>query len=1022
MNKIRKFINLYMQTEYSLLSSMIRIDNLGKKLSDYEYSACAITDTSMYGTLKFYRECLSHRIKPIIGLKLKIYNKQYNNYILLYAMNKIGYHNLMSLSTEASVNEEGLTIDAIIPYSYGVIAIIPSDENEIVQYYLNNAFDKSKNLLDNYKKVFRDIYFGFDFQTNRANKYADELLEFCKLNEILPVAINCSLYFNDHDIEAYQVLKALGSGKDYVPTEKELNCSLLTSLEGQLLFQNHPDLLDNTLAIANKCQVEIEFNVYHLPSYNITNSHEYLSDLCKIGLNKRLNKKSQLNQEFNVDVYRQRLLYELEVIEKMGFTDYFLVVYDYVRFAKTNDIFVGPGRGSSGASLVCYAIGITDIDPIEHQLLFERFLNVERISMPDIDVDFPDDRRDEVIKYLGDRFGKTRVAHITTFGTMKARLAVRDVARVMGLSELKLKAVLKHIPPSYGPQVSSLKVIINGSNELNQLFVNDEEINRLLSVSLKIEGMPRNCSTHAAGIVMADKELTSYTPLQSGINGLYQTQYDAGDLESLGLVKMDVLGIRNLTIIKNVLHAIFLKTKEQLNIREIPLNDKKTYEAIAKGNTLGIFQLESDGVRKLLIDMKCSEFMDIVNATSLYRPGPMEMIPEFIKRKRGMTYKIIHPDLKDILNPTYGIIVYQEQILLIAQKFAGYSLGSADVLRRAVSKKKANILEEERYKFVNSSKNKGYNEQLANEVYDYIEKFANYGFNKNHAVAYGMVAYWMAYLKTHYYIIFMTALLSNSIGDVNSIIKYFNECKNNKVSILVPNINISDTQFVYDDNGIYFPLTGIANVGDVIAKNILQVRNQGLFVNYEDFVFRTHELLNKRQVMSLIHSGALDCFNLSRRGMIEAYDNLEQMSVYRFTLGDKLVKYDVSGDEYTFEEISALEKEAIGFNIKYSMFIKYQNYRQQEKTININELTEQNNIMILFVVRSVREITTKNNERMAFLDIYDDSGEIGGVIFPKTFKTLTTSLIAGRVYSSNCKVERRDGTIQAILNTIYNLD
>lgn len=1012
-------INLYLQTEYSLLSSLIRIKTLPNLLKELDYDCCAICDDEMYGVFKFYNECLNNNIKPIIGLKITFKYENFDSSLLLYAMNNVGYENLLKICSIKNLDKDNFNINSLIGLTYGVLCVIPSFENEVIKYYVNNSFDKAKQVLNNYKQLFSDLYLGIDLQTNSSYKYINEFIKFSNNNNVKCVAINKTAYYQDNDVNAYKIVRSISlNSKNYELSEQEYKMAFLSKVEMGLLFNNYKQLLDNTIEIKNKCNVTIEQGSYKLPTFDIENSKQYLEDLCKLGLNKRLSQKQQVLEKFNVNEYKERLFYELNIINKMGFTDYFLIVFDYVRFAKTNDICVGPGRGSAGGSLVSYCLGITEIDPIKYNLLFERFLNPERVSMPDIDVDFPDDRRDDVIRYIGKRFGVDRVAHINTFGTFKPRLAIRDVARMSNLNDNKLKEIMKFIPQASG---ESLKDIINNTEYIQRLIQSDEEISKLFEYALKIEDLPRNCSTHAAGIIMADKPLNNYTALQLGINGLNQTQFEASDLEQLGLVKMDVLGIRNLSIIKNVINDVKEKYNIDIKINNIPLNDPKVMNVLRKGDALGIFQLESDGVRKLLIDMKCSSLNDIVNATSLYRPGPMEMIPEFVKRKFGEKYELIHPDLKDILDETYGIIVFQEQIMLIARKFAGYTLGQADILRRAISKKKQELIKSEREKFIKASVKNGYKEEKAIEIYNYIEKFANYGFNKSHGVAYAIIAYQMAYLKTYYYKSFMCALMTNNIGGINSTIKYVMECRKNKIDVLVPNINKSSRTYVYDDLGLYYPLLGINNLGEVVVNELLNERKKGLFASYDDFVGRTSDIINKKQFINLVNSGALDCFKHSRKSMVEMYDTVLQKMNYIKTLGSSIINTEFDDEEYTFEEISFNEKEALGFNLKYSHFAKYYSLKTK---YNCNDLLNYNlnNINKSIVIfRSIRVIKTKKNDEMAFITMYDDTSEFDGVIFPMTFIKYKSILEQNKTYLISYKVENRNEKLQAVIDTIYNL-
>lgn len=1013
-------INLYLQSEYTLLSSLIKINDIPALTKSLDYDSVAICDDEMYGVLKFYNACVNNNIKPIIGLKVTFTNDNSTSSLLLYAMNEIGYKNLLKICTIKNIDKDNFQLDSLSGLTLGVLCVIPCFENEVIKFYINNNISKAQYLLNLYKNLFTDLYLGIDLQHRQSNKYIDNFIEFSNNNNIKSVAINKTAYVNDEDVEAYKILKSIQlNSKNYSLTEEEYKMSFLSSTEMELLFNKYPNLLKNTIEIKDKCNVVIKFENYKLPVYDVSDSKQYLEQLAKVGLNKRLSIKQTNNEKYDVNEYKNRLLYELNIINKMGFTDYFLIVFDYVRYAKTNDICVGPGRGSAGGSLVSYCLGITEIDPIKYNLLFERFLNPERLNMPDIDVDFPDDKRDVVIKYIGQRFGKTRVAHINTFGTFKPRLAIRDVARIIELSDNKLKEVMKEIPQASN---CSLQEILKNSDYLQILVKNDEEINKLITYALKIENLPRNCSTHAAGIIMADKSLDNYTALQEGINGLYQTQFEASDLEQLGLVKMDVLGIRNLSIIKNVIDDVYNKTGKKIKLNNIDLNDSNVMNLLKKGDTLGIFQLESDGVRKLLIDMQCSSLKDIVNATSLYRPGPMEMIPTFIKRKFGEKYELIHQDLKAILEETYGIIVFQEQIMLIAKKFAGYSLGEADILRRAISKKKVDLIKSERIKFIQSSVKNGYQEDKAIEIYDYIEKFANYGFNKSHGVAYGLIAYQMAYLKTYYYKSFMASLMTNNIGSVNSLLKYIMECRKNKVKVFPPSINISTNKFVDDEKGIYYPLLGINNMGDVVVKEILIERQKGLFKSYDDFVLRTSNILTKKQFTNLVNAGALDCFNHSRKSMNEMYDNILQKVKYLSILGNSIIETNFSDDEYDFETISDLEKDALGFNLKYSHFNRYINLKNK---YNCNELSDyslniNNNSVI--IIKYIRAIKTKKGDEMAFVDIFDDTMEMSGVMFPSTFVKYKNILQINKTYLIKYKVENRNEKPQAVIDSIYILN
>lgn len=1022
----KKLANLYLQTEYSLLNSNISLSKLKKYLSYTDYKALAITDTGMHGVYKFYKLCKEFNVKAIIGLRVSLFNEYINNTVLLYAKNNDGYKALLRIASMMAINPKTLTIEYLEKYSKDLIMIIPVIENEIFVYYKNKEFSKLKATLSQYKSVFSDLYLGYSLQTEEAKTSIDDIRNLVNDLMIKGVAINKTNYVSDNDIETYKMLRLIDKNtSEYELSDLECNSSFLSEIEMEMLFNKYPDLLNNIDEICDKCSVTINDNKYHFPKFEHEsikdlNSKDYISDLCKAGLNKRLSVEKTLSMQ-TIGEYKNRLLYELDIIDKMGFNDYFLIVYDYVKFAKTHDIYVGPGRGSAGGSLVSYCLGITDVDPIKYNLLFERFLNPERKGMPDIDVDFEDAKRDEVIKYLGQKYGKRKVAHITTFGTFKAKLAIRDVSRILKLSDNKLKEVMKYISST-----NTIEFSLQNSSQLKRMYEGDEEIAKVINLASSIELLPKNYSTHAAGIIMADTDLCDYCALQEGIDGIYQTQCEASDLEELGLVKMDILGLRNLSIIKNVVNLVKEKQGISINLKNIDLNDKNVYRNIALGNTLGIFQLEGEGVTKVLRNLKTSNLDDIVNATALYRPGPMEMIPSFIKRKfKQENISYLDPSMENVLKDTYGIIVFQEQIMLLAKEFAGYSLGEADVLRRAVSKKKAKLLEEERNKFVNKSISLGKDRKQANKVYDYIEKFASYGFNKSHAVAYSIIAYQMAYLKTYYYQAFMSSLMSNFIGSVNSINTYINDLRKNKFNILPPSINKSTDAFAYDEQGIYYSLIGINNVGNVIVNQILEEREKGLYKSYNDFVLRTRGFLNKRIVSSLVGAGALDEFskkeNISKKYMIENYENILERVSYLDVLNIELTNQNINYEEYTFEEISLLEKEALGFNIKYNLFIKYNPYKEKYNCVNLNELKENTLVYSIVMIKRIREINTKKGEKMAFLEIIDENINMDAVLFTSQYLRLVSVLELNKFYIVKGKAELREDKLQFVIEDLRKL-
>lgn len=1020
-----EFVNLYIQTEYSLLSSTLKINSLINKAKEYGYKALGISDyNNMHGVVKFYTKCHEVGIKPIIGVHLDVTSDfSYLNSLLLYAKNNRGYRNLLRITSLKNTIKKELKIEDIYEYLEDIFVIIPNEEHELVKSYLEGSFDNFTKILNKYLKLNYikncSLYLGLDLQSNGAKYSLDDLIYLSKQKGIKAVALHKSAFFDVDEYDVYKILRSVSlNAKEYNGSEKERNSFFVSPNRAFDNFRKYPELVNETLVIANECNVTLDFDNYHMPVYkfekNVT-SYEYLRDLSVVGLKKRLIDNKIDKKEYNK--YLNRLQYELDVIIKMGFADYFLIVYDFIKYAKSKNILVGPGRGSGPGSLVAYSLGITEINPLEFDLLFERFLNPERVSMPDIDTDFPDDRREDVIKYMGSRYGKMKVAHICTFGTYGPRLAIRDIARVINLKPLYLDSIIDNVPTD----AVSISEVLKNNESFKRIVEGNETIKFVIKMAKKLENLPRNLSVHAAGIIMADKDLDNYTPLSEGINGLYQTQFEASDLERLGLVKIDFLGIRNLTIIHKVLKMMNIKDEDVANIYRIPLNDEKTLRMLAVGNTDGIFQLESSGMRKTLMQLKTNAFIDIVNAIALYRPGPMEMIPSFINRKLGKEPIVYpHKDLEDILRSTYGIIVYQEQILQIASKFAGYSLGEADILRRAVSKKKVEELQNQETKFIKGAISKGYKEEVAKTIFDLILKFANYGFNKSHSVAYSYISYQMAYLKSHYYKEFMAVLMSYSIGRTNALKSYCLECSQNKVEVMLPSVNYSTNIFNIVNGKIYYSLMGINGLGDVVAKELVNERNtNGLFKTYDEFISRTKGFLNRKIIEALIYAGACDEFGLTRKTMIKEYEKSLELANFGGLFKDQLVNHEFSDEEFNFEEIANFERFALGFNLKYDIFKQYGYLKKKYKTTDINSLSVGKNVSIMCIVDRVKVIKTKKGDEMAFLGISDDTGAVDATIFPKTYLEVKGNLVCGKLSICEGKVEKREEKIQIVINRMF---
>ena len=755
------------KTDASLLKSLIKIDDLINIAKEYNYEALTITDNKMYNVMSFYHKCLISNIKPIIGIELTINN----NTFLLYAKDIFGYYNLVRITSLENITINDLTKD-------GLILILPY---------------KSFELKNELEQIFDDIYYSYE-----------NVFEYEQIKDTKCIYVNEIKALTLEDTEYLSYLDSIRTGESleikyndyYLKTKEELK-----KLEKNIKYHEE---------IYNKCNVEINHRDDLLPKFKCPDNEDnfsYLKKLCLIGVKKKLG-------ETVPKIYQERLKYELNVINEMGFCNYFLIVQDYVKFAKENGILVGPGRGSAAGSLVSYVLDITDVDPIKYNLLFERFLNKMRVTMPDIDIDFEFIRRQEVINYCISKYGEKKVAGIITFGTLASKQAIRDVGKVLNVSVDKIEQLTKKIDSK-----------LNLKDNLNNIkqYLNDKELLKIYKVASKLEGLKRHTSIHAAGIIISNVDLNQVVPIEKKDN-MYVVDYSMEYLEELGLLKMDFLALKNLTTIQNILDSIN-KEQQVIDLKDIPLNDSKTFELFQNGNTLGIFQFEKPGMIKFLKKLKPTNFEDIFAALALYRPGPMDNIDTYIKRKEGKEkIDYIDDSIEYILKPTYGIIIYQEQIMQIACTLASYTLGEADILRRAISKKKSNVLLEEQSKFIEKTINNGHSKEVATKVFNYILKFASYGFNRSHSVAYALLSYKMAYLKAHYHEHFMKCLLSQAIGSSIDTSNYIDECKNENIKILNPNINESTNNYIVTNNGILYPLNNIKNIGSLVASSIIEER------------------------------------------------------------------------------------------------------------------------------------------------------------------------------------------------------
>lgn len=992
--------HLCVRSAYSLLNGTMSIQRLVNQAKKLGYKSIALSDVnSMYGVMEFVFACKKAEIKPIVGLEIKVSFNDYQFPLLCLAKNDNGYKALLSLSSLMNTGFNSIPLIDLKEHQDDVFMLLYSDESLFDQALLHGSDKDLELVIEKLIQLIPTIILGLSKQEDQfIRKQNQRLKTLIKKYAIQSCACHRVYYGESDEDENLRVLRAID--KQMVLSDKNLikeSFRYMLSLDEMITLygQEECDMSDQ---IADACILKWESSKTFLPKFETPNhvsSSQYLTQLCLAGLEKRFDKESNLNE------YRIRLKNELDVIVSMQYEDYFLIVWDFIRFAKTQGIYVGPGRGSAAGSLVSYCLGITHVDPIQYNLLFERFLNPERISLPDIDTDFPDNRRDEVIQYVLKKYGKEHVAHISTFGTLAAKQVLRDVGRVMEISIRDLDSISKTIPST--PKITLSKVYAE-SSRFKQLILSDERFQKLFQIASALEGLPRHISTHAAGIVMSSVNLTEVVPLIQIESDMLSTQFTMEYLESLGLIKMDFLGLRNLTIIDDVVQAIQKEKNISINILKIPMNDEKTLSLVRAVDTVGIFQLESEGMKNLLRQMKTTRFEDIVATIALFRPGPMENIPEYIHAKEHPEQiRYIVPELKPIVESTYGILIYQEQIMQVAQKMAGFSLAKADLLRKAMSKKNAYELTKLEQAFIKGCITNKYSETVAKEVYALVFKFANYGFNKSHSVAYAMISYQMAYLKANFPDLFFVALLNSVIGSESKTFEYLQEAKNHKVSILGPSINSSRDKYFLDNNAIRFPLQIIKGVGTVLSREILNEQNKGRFSDYYDFIVRmfTHRI-SKSNFESLIDAGALDEFNLSRNTMkaslqdaIAYADMIKIERNQQISIDTTLVK-PLELVYLNDEPLDRVENErtVLGFYLSDHPLVYI---KKKYNILNSIILLNVSNVNQSFIgmVKKVKQHRTKTGSLMAFLQVYDESGEIDCVVMPNVYQLMAEQLKNG---------------------------
>lgn len=926
-------VPLKVVTDYSLLKSTIKIEMLIAYLKNHNITSCAICDNNLYGVMDFYNQMKKNDLKPIIGLEVKI-----DNYVLfLYAKNNNGYKNLLKIHTLKELKT--LDFDNINSYLMDIKIVLPFESYDLLE-------------------KFSDAYLGYINDT-------EKLEALMKSSSVVYYRNILALEKDDTDYLSY--LEAIDKGclLQNITTDYS-NCYLTLNVKEE-------DMQTTTLFVSD-IDIVIENNVKYIPKYDSQiDSKEHLRSLANKGLFKRLNGNVLAN-------YQERLDYELQVIEKMGFVDYFLIVYDYVLFAKKNNILVGPGRGSAAGALVSYCLGITDVDPIKYNLLFERFLNPERVTMPDIDIDFEYTKRGQVIDYVRNRYGEYNVAPIMTFGTLGAKQVLRDVARVLGLTSDLVDKFVALINPK-----ESLKENLEKENVRNFLK-NYKDLQEMYKRAERLEGFKRHISTHAAGIVISSVPLDEVIPINK-TNEFIMTGVTMEHLENLGLLKMDFLALRNLTIISNVLDLIKENTGKVLNLNRINLNDEAIFKLFCEADTEGIFQYESDGMKNLMQKLRPSSFSDLVAAVALFRPGPMDNIDLFIRRKYGKEkIDYLHPDLKPILEETYGVIIYQEQVMQVLVKIGGYTYAEADNIRRAMSKKKESVILEDRMHFINNAIAKGYSETIANNIYNLILKFANYGFNKAHSVSYALIGYQMAYLKAKFPMYFIANLLNMSSGSVVKTKEYINEAKKKNIKIIKPDINKGLSTYLIKMDSLMLPFSSIKNLGEAAVSAILEEREKGLYKDYLNFVARVYgKSVNKKTIISLIDAGVLDTFGETRATMVENLDVVINYADLMSALDESFVmKPSLERKmEYGEDILREKEYESYGFYLNNHPVSKYID-KNIVKLENVDKYFDKH-IKCVVLVENIRTIKTKKGDNMAFVSASDETGEIDFVAFPTAY-------------------------------------
>src|SRR4030043_1721506 len=1059
------FVHLHVHSEFSLLDGASRITKITEKASQYDMPAMALTDHGvMYGAVEFYSQAKKIGIKPIIGCEVYLApksrfekqserdKKEENFYHLtLLAENNQGYHNLMRLVSmgflEGFYYRPRVDKELLGKFKGGLIALSGCMSGEIPKYIISDQIEGAKRNLEQYLDIFGKNNFFLELQDSgipEQKKVNKTLLELSSEYKIPLVATNDVHYLNKEDSKAHDVLLCIQTGSTIneagrlkFPTDEYY---LKSCDQMRELFKDFPGAIKNTLEIADRCNVNIKFEKNLNPAFAIpdgSSADEYLKKLCYEGAKRRYD-----NITGEID---GRIKKELEVIKKMGFSEYFLIIWDLVKYAKNNDIRVGPGRGSAAGSIVSYSLGITDIEPLKYGLLFERFLNEERKSMPDIDIDFCYEKRDAVIKYVTKKYGDKRVAQLITFGTMAARQAIRDAGRVMEMPYADVDRIAKMVPMELNVTIkNSLEIV----PELNEIYENNEKVKEIIDTAISLEGISRQDSIHAAGVVISSEDLYNYTPLQKENEGDIVTQYKMEDIQKIGLLKMDFLGLKTLSLIDKTLFLIKKSKNIDIDINNIDLDDKETFEMLSEGECLGVFQLESSGMRELVINLKPTKFEDLIALLALYRPGPIQsgMLSDFVERRNGrQTISHLHPSLEKILESTYGIILYQEQVMSIASELAGFSMSEADILRGAISKKKRSLLSKQKNKFIEGAKSKGIDEKISIKIFELVNHFAEYGFNKSHSAAYAMISYQTAYLKAKYPEEFMAALLSIRMGSQEKVAQYVNETRRMGIRVLPPDINESFTDFTVVEESIRFGLSAVKNVGTNVIECIEKVRKKGgKFKNFINFCERVDSsVLNKKTLESLIKSGTFDSMGLSRKYLLENYGVIleEVLKIRKDRDIGQYSLFEVNGSqkkevlpdgsypperkfrEFSKKELLDFEKEMLGLYISGHPLFEYEDSLSRLTPIEVlGSLEDAANVAIGGVISRIKTVYTKKDQQMCFIELEDVSDSVEVIVFPSIFIKFREIIAEDKIVKIKGKLDKKEDQLKIIANEFEEME